>query len=134
MKLDKEFFNKRMQLSHNLAEIDSVIIDRIDFIVKKIHSLFNSKLSTWYFPGAEEGSIGNFDNAINYDYEINDDYISIVAEHRATQPIKLILNDGKEIEAYSVPIRWLFEDFEEELIKGKQLYLEKIKKQRLNLN
>lgn len=116
-------------------ELEAQIINRIDYILNFIFDLESSKLNYWYFDGAQEGAVGNLN--LSYDNKtIYSTIDSIVTDSvKKKKNYSYILKDGKQWEYEgTLPSRWLFEDFEEELIEGKKKYelLEVERKQKKN--
>ena len=120
--ITKENFVKRQELIKQLGKFDNEIEARINYIAEKISSVFNIKLDTWYFPGAEEFEIGSLDK------NMTKDIIDIMFEPTLLDCV-IITKDKKELffEDGFIPTRWLFEDFEDELKDGKKIYEKKLK-------
>ena len=104
-------------------ELEAQIIYRIDYILNFIFDLESSKLNYWYFDGAQEGEIGNLNLSCDNKtiYSTIDSIVTDSVEKKKNY--SYILKDGKRWEYEgTLPSRWLFEDFEEELIEGKEKY------------
>lgn len=101
------------------------IVDRIDYIIKTIFKAFDKKFDYWYFYGAGEGEVGPL--------IINSNSFSVITELAKNRngnydfnEMVILLKDGSEWELNdSIPSRWLFEDFEKELVDGKKKFEEK---------
>lgn len=127
IKIEKEFYDQTVNLRSQLAKQEKLIIDRINYIVNCLDKSFPNKSyvkkANWFFVNAEEGELGDFWN--NHGLE----FIDIIF---LNFPNKMIIIDKKGIEydfaIGSLPTRWLFEDFEEELIEGTKKYKELEKK------
>ena len=102
----------------NAGHLEEQITDRLDYIIKTIFQVFDERLDTWYFDGAREGCMGD----LTYDKP----EIFMIWDHGTLKDDMIILDrDGKEVMFdQSVPTRWLFEEFEAELIAGKRKYEE----------
>ena len=110
-----ELINKVQSLNKEVNQLESQIINRIDYIIT---FLFEGKDCRWWFEGAEEGEIGD----IWRRYHAHEIWIT-------TDPapkISFIDKNGNDWEFEgSIPDRWLFEDFENEIIEGKKLFQER---------
>lgn len=118
-KISKSDIEKVQKLQKDLGEAEEIIHDRITYIWNTIATVFGVKLDTWYFYGAEEGSVGEF----RYD----EDVMSVTVEFSNVTQINemlIITKEGSEwgFEYGEFPTAWLFEDFEDELCEGVLLY------------
>lgn len=116
-----------LDLRKNISSLESQIIDRINYIVRKIYEIFDDGLYWWDFPG--DGIHGEGGSLIN---SLNPDEIIFQAESSNYSKNKIIiLQNGEErILDDGFPRRWLFENFEEEVTKGKEKF-EEIERKRL---
>lgn len=107
--------------SNEAGKLEDKIVSRIDYIVKLIFKTFNQKLETWYFYGAEEGEMGDLSRAIDSDRV---SFIFDLKRHTSFYDANILLKDGSEynFEEGEFPTRWLYEEFETELIDGKKQY------------
>jgi len=113
-KLTEEYISDYEEAKSIVGNKEAIIIDRIDYIVKTIHKTFNKKLNYWYFDGAREGEVGPV--------RLDEDYIYLIIDSSSAE-LEIIDKDGDEIDLReSFFTRWLTEDFEQELIEGKELY------------
>lgn len=122
-KIAKETFAKWQDLNNQAGALEGGIIDRVDYIIHKIFAVFNNELDWWDFPGdGDRCEGGRLSDAIRHD----DDIFCFTAETREYLKEKVILlKDGSEWGFDNeFPTRWLFEDFEEELIEGKKKFEE----------
>jgi len=118
------------KLRQEADEVENVITDRIDYILHFIFNFEKAKLHSWYFEGASEGEIGNLGSYLGSDGTI----YSIVTDGSNFSGYSYILKDGTRWSYEGIlPYRWLFEDFESELIEGKQKFDEKEKLRKLQL-
>lgn len=97
------------------------IINRMDYIIKTIFEAFGLKVSYWT-AYSEDGSLNSSisENTVGW-YEIDfQNYNSF-----PKKKLVILLKDGTEFgfDDHEFPRRWLFEDFEQELIDGKISYL-----------
>jgi hypothetical protein len=94
------------------------IVKRLDYIVATIFKTFKVKKYTWYFIDAAEGEVGTFT------YDEPEIYMAWEYDKgMMTDDMIIIDRDGEEyMFDGSIPTRWLFENFETELTKGKKKY------------
>src|SRR5512135_1329026 len=108
------------ELATRLGKMEEKITDRIHYIMLSIFKLFSKKDAYWYFYGAGEGEVGPF--WAHYDK----DQIGVVIDNCPGETMVILLKNGDEWGFEdSIPTRWLFEDFEEELIQGKKKFEER---------
>lgn len=111
------------ELVAKVGKIEQEIINRIDYIMSFAFYLFNKKDCCWYFYGAEEGEVGNLWRG--YQDETIDTAVECSGE------MVILLKDGSEWGLTdSIPTRWLYEPFEDEMTKGKEAYEEKIERKK----
>lgn len=114
--LSDDDFHKRDELLKKLEKINSLIANRIDYIVRTIYGVFGKKLKGWYFPHANDKDIGDFDKS-KYG-----DTIQLIMEPCCEEAI-IFTNDKKVYYLDdNIPYRWLTEPFEDELVNGKEKY------------
>lgn len=119
-KIDKKALDLWLNDSDPMEE---EVLDRISHVIQKICDVFEVKLNTWFFDDAEEGDIGSVKNNIN-STEVGDYVICLYEQNNVD--FVILDKDGKERDlSDQFPRRWLHEDFEEELIEGKKLFLKK---------
>lgn len=107
----------------NVGRLEDDITSRITYIITKWFEIFGAKLNTWYFDGAEENEVGDLSRYMN-DNNIWNIYVD--SENFPDNELYIIDRFGKEYCWQSeIPTRWLFSDFEKEIIEGKKLYEEK---------
>ena len=133
--ISNDHFKDYMEAENRLSQLEEVLTDRIGYIIDKLHDICGINYEYWYFEGAPEGDVGKPDID---QYTVS----SLVVDYGCNgyKSIKLILKDGEEwILEESFPSRWLFEDFEQEVIDGKKKFdakekarKEKAKQQRLS--
>lgn len=124
--LTKSQQNKILSLLSLKAEVEGFVMDRVDYIIEKIADTFDSEVKWWSFPcSSEYHSMGNFYDAYN------DDCFQFEGEFKRSHSWTIILDDGEEYDLNNeFPTRWLYENFEEELINGKKELEQKIAKQK----
>lgn len=114
-----ELIKEAEALAIQSGRLEEQIVDRINYIMESIFSLFSKKSAYWYFYGAGEGEVGNL--WANY----NQSHIDMVIDECPGESMVVLLKDGTEWGFDdSIPTRWLFEDFETELTEGKKKYKE----------
>ncbi len=123
--LTKEFMVDREAAVKTLNKFDAVIKKRIDYIANTLCDIFKEKKKSWEF--MEGDDLATFEN--NVDSEM----IYIQFEPSLfDNPI--LTKDGKELFFDGIPLRWLYEDFEEEVKDGikayKKMREEQIKKEK----
>lgn len=123
-----------LELQKNSSSLEGKIINRIGYIVRKIHEFFEDELSWWDFPGdGKRGEGGLLINALN---NITDEILfQSEINGRSYKTYVVILSDNSKWDlSGGFPRRWLFENFEEELIEGKEKFeiAEKIRLQEKN--
>jgi len=121
--LESKHFNDWREAKAQCDRLENIITERLSYVVHKIFEVFNLKVSTWYFPDAKEGEVGDLDSHI-WDAGIHEIFVEI--SNNKKNNIILIDKYDNEWEWDSpLPTRWLFEDFEREIIEGKKKYEEK---------
>jgi hypothetical protein len=141
--IDRDFFLSAKSLHSAAKSSEESIVERITYIVTSIVESWDQKLDTWYFDGAAEGEVGDLWSNFN-DNEITP-LIFIVpkrtsvgtARFHDTQSTSMVIFDKKGAEwdlKHSFPSRWLFQDFAQELVDGKNKWeiLDQEKRERLN--
>lgn len=116
--------NEWQALKSKASALEDDIEQRIDYIIRFWFATFDAKLDTWYFVDANEGEVGNLS------YHMNDEEISSIHVEMKSGNFK---DDEYIIDKFgnewgwesSIPTRWLFENFEQEIIGGKKLFEEK---------
>lgn len=121
--------NTYQQKIDDFRILEKEIVARIDYIIKTIASVFSKELKSWSFYGST-GSWNSPSHVSLYhntwsNIRIQD--LLIQKEHLTFQPKlygSIILDKyGKKLNlSESFPMRWLQEDFEKELLKGKEYY------------
>jgi hypothetical protein len=117
-----EIVDKWKELQEEAAELEQRMQARIGYILKFFFEAAGSKLDWWRFGSYEEekpmyGQVGK-------------DYISgIYAESKGSYPseesLTFIDKNGKEelfLLDWGIPTRWLYEDFEQEVVDGLKKY------------
>lgn len=124
--LTSKFMEDGLKKYNELQAISKIVEDRTHYIMMFIFKLFKFKEDYyWYFYGAGEEETGTpwkyfKDNKKSLSTCIHGNYDELV----------IILNDGSEWGLEDgIPVRWLYEDFEEELIEGKKKWKDKIANQ-----
>ncbi len=122
--LDFKIFSDWEASITQTGRLENIIIERITYIIHTLFEKFDMKLDTWYFDDAGESQVGNL--ADHYGkYEIDSIAIELNKNFKY-KDISIIDRFGEEWSwGNSIPIRWLFEDFEKEIIDGKVKYIEK---------
>jgi len=125
--ITQELVTKCEKLRRELGSFQKGIEDRLDYIIRTVYQAFGYQIQYWWYEDAEEGELGSLWRAFS---QFQIEGISVGAE--VTKEMVILLKDGSEYElTYSVPTRWLFEDFEDELLQGKKAYEEKLEQERV---
>src|SRR5689334_19100812 len=112
-KLNDKYVNKTI---NEFKKLEQLFYQRIDYIVKVINKTFKTKINYNYSGDNDESVINMYDEV-----EL---YINIYSN----RDLCIILSNNDEWNLRdSIPSRWLFEDFEEELKQGYKRHKEKIK-------
>lgn len=120
--ITQEFVDQAKQMAKEVDNSKSIIADRITYILKVLYNTFGMRLKYWYFEGAEEEDIGNLWRYLKNDYI---DHLVVCVHEANDAEIAIIDKYGNEWEFdCCLPTRWLFEDFERELIDGAKKYEE----------
>ena len=118
--INQEMVKEAEELAAKAGKLEEKIVNRIHYIMTSIFKLFNKKTAYWYFYGAGEGEVGDLWS------HFDKDSISIVIDNCPGESMVILLKDGSEWGFDdSIPTRWLYEDFEEELVEGKKKFIEK---------
>jgi len=108
-------------------KFDSKLLRRIDYVLKKISQVCGFTFGDWY--ALDGGNMDNFGNLSSLLYR-NKVLVSKIMLTNCSGSGYIIANTtilikGKPINLKKeFPKRWLFENFENELIEGKKLYLD----------
>lgn len=117
-------------------EFEKHISSRIEYIMQAIPKAFGNELNYWMVYEYENENGG----ALNKLFRYNDEYIrGLEVEFSLKEDLTtdldlggycIIDRDGHTIDLFDTgfPKRWLFEDFEEELIQGADLYVAYVQK------
>ncbi len=113
-----ELINKAKKLKKEFSDLNEIIIDRIDYIITFIYkaSSLKGKNFSWWFDGADENEVGDF--WVNYN--ISNGEICFLTDPQLSMLIIDKYGDMWECGG-SIPDRWLFEDFENEIIEGEKM-------------
>lgn len=134
--LEPSFVKEAKEKNKELDCYSKKIENRIHYIIMKLYNVFNVKNYYWKSINANEGEQGDMFEAISNQFG---NYLNI--EHgigRFTSRVSLgdcliIDKNGKmlapldqyqdsDADIFGIPIRWLYEDFEQELVDGKAAY------------
>lgn len=128
--ISKQVLLNIKSLRKKADKAEDQIFNRLKFIMSKVLKTFNLKNTYWYVLGAQEGTRGNFWNAydgVRISIEMSQD-----GSLYFNKELDIILKNNKKWSLIEdgIPARWLFENFESELVNGKKLF-NKINKQAL---
>lgn len=120
MKLSENTVNNWRASYSEISLLEDEITDRITCILQTWLNVFGKKLHCWYFDDAEEGEVGDLIRHFS-DEEISGMIIKMPTEHAFG--LTILDKYGKPLSLNgSIPTRWLYEDFEEEIVQGKAAY------------
>jgi len=124
--ITNEVFKEWQHAVDRAAELSEILEERITFILQRLTSIFGGVLDTWYFDGAEENEVGNLLNHLD-SKSIDELCLEYKQDTDCGRNGMVIIDKfGKEYGCgWEIPTRWLFEDFEKEIIDGKKLYEER---------
>jgi len=123
--ITKEYFEQAEKVIAFANKFTGKIEDRLDYIIHKFFEIYDCKVNTWYFEDVEESEVGNLWDHMDQDY-ITSIWIDINERSKKYNNYAFIDKFGEVDEwANSIPTRWLFEDFEQEVIDGKKKFEEK---------
>lgn len=111
---------KDLENYYEFRRIEGKIIERIDYVLRKIYDAFGCKIKCWWFNGAAEGETGSLSMGLNAN-SISNWEVELEEELHVDM---IIMLDSAEYEFWEFPKSWLFEDFEKKLINGRKEYLE----------
>lgn len=99
-------------------KLESKIVDRMGYVINTVCKTFDVVLETWYFSDAQEGQMGH----LTWD----DPELFSVWDIKDKKDMVILTQDDEEYYFdNTIPTRWLFENFEEELESGKRRYEER---------
>ncbi len=122
--LSPDLFEKRKQLERELKEITFHVNERVDYIVLKLVKLFGleEKFSFHSYSNQNSYKDGSFD------FDLFQEKISVYIEFKdgTNIPMIALIKEGKwDFKANcGFPTRFLFEDFENEVYAGIEIYNE----------
>lgn len=127
--IDKEFVERARSMAREASIMEDVIADRIDYIIREMCKTFNTKLLYWYFPDAAEGEVGNlWEHFSNEQISVITQFLGDKSKNGSSRTMSIIDKFDNELffdfDSF-IPTRWLFEEFENELIEGKKKFEEK---------
>ena len=119
--LGKTFVKEWEDARRTADALEGSIIDRIDYVLKVWFKAFDCELKNWYFEGAEESSMGDLHCNDDSIYSIHID--NFKGDKVPHNDMIIIDKDGGEYGWESeIPLRWLFEDCEQEIVEGRKKY------------
>lgn len=121
--LAKDLLEKWELAMDEAGYLEHQIINRVTYIIEFWFQTFGAKVTNWYFDEAGEGMVGDLIDNLNPN-SISNIYTDCKPHPKGDMVI--IDKHGDEyIWESEIPIRWLFEDFEDEVTNGKKLFEEK---------
>lgn len=117
--ISSEIVTQAKDLAAQAGKLEEIIINRIGYIIDTIFKTFKQKYDCWYFYGAGEGEVGDL-----WRHYCNN-HIDIIIVGCSSEMVIIDKNGDEWGFEDSIPTRWLFEDFEQELIDGKKKFEDK---------
>lgn len=114
------------------SQLEQEIINRVNYVISVWVSAFGGKLTNWWFSSADEGEMGHLADHMSKD-SIYSIHIECKPQPKPNDEYSMVIidKDGSEYGWESeIPLRWLFEDCEDEIVKGKALYDQKLIKKK----
>jgi hypothetical protein len=118
--LDADFFQKRAAILKQLGPLNVALEARLDFVFREVFKTCGATFDCWYVDGAEEGEVGDLESVINEKAgQIELGYLQMYDVEYDDEDNFNVLLDGEEWYLLDcLPLRWLFEDFKDELLQG----------------
>lgn len=130
--LTQDIVEKRKEFKKKYFELENTVLSRMDYVLRESMNLLGYKVNWWdtQSEDATYDSEHGSDNCItgNTWYPNNWDVSAIhKKDHPEEHGTYFIDKFGKQWSLFDdqYPVRWLFEDFEVELAKGRIAFLEK---------
>jgi hypothetical protein len=124
--LRKDFTNEMIGAYNLYSKYTSVISKRVDYVVREIARIFGGKIDWWDWPKGKDECDGHFTPDI-----IEGESVSVDGWKSGGGDWEAYLKDEKgdfkeswQFCWFEFPTRFLYEDFEEELIEGIKKYRE----------
>lgn len=115
----KEDFSKWKKSYQITSKLEANIRKRIGYVLDVLMKTFGTKMIDWYFSDDDYPDL--FDN-VSRRY-INSIIVETESDPNDGYQLTIIDKNGKEWNWNdSIPLRWLYEDCEKEIIDGKALY------------
>lgn len=115
--ISHEALHSMLETKMSLDKLHNIAIKRVDYILRKIFTSYGHKYSfcDWWFGNAMEGTRGSIFDGIEKD-AVEFDY------YYKKEPCHCIIKNEIWELSSCFPLRWLWEDFEKELLDGKNAY------------
>lgn len=120
----QNILEKRKNVLKEFWTFDSILIKRITYILQQISKVCTFSFDDWYVTGAPDENFGDVGSLL-YHNTIRSELIILEGmEGKWYTPHSIIIIKGKEWNLRNkIPQRWLFENFEQELIDSRQAYI-----------
>jgi len=117
-----EDISRIMTIAQELIDAEKIVLNRVRYIIDTIAKVYKTKCSCWYFYGAGEGDYGDMVPSI---LDATRYGVFSVVIH-ANKELDYTDSDGEDWSlSDGFPYKWLTQDFEEELVAGRQAWLDK---------
>ena len=111
--LTEDFFDNREKALKQFNKINNQLNDRIDYIAKTIYSVFGLKLYSWRFADGKSFEEAKYVDTIQIEYQPDISNLIIIDKRKKEYCLDT-----------DFPARWLTEFFEDELVEGRQAYID----------
>ncbi len=117
---------QREQIYEECATCDRKVIDRLTYIFKQVGRVCGFSFSDWHVYDASPHNYGDvFSLFIRNKINVNEVSFNDLNGTSFAPHTLILLKDKKINVKHSIPKRWLFENFEEELREARRLYIQK---------
>jgi hypothetical protein len=121
-KIDKSDIDQYWSYLNKASAYGNKIEERCDYIIRKIFISCGGGVEYWHFNDAPEGDQGSLHRALDAD-SVSNFTVETLRYYDEDHQLLARLDDGSLVELYNgFPLRWLYEDFEDELDRGKKRY------------
>lgn len=122
--LSTSFLLEYNDASTRFIGLDNSLITRVTYIANKICEVYGRSFENWYFLDGDDSGLG--EGYGDFTLSCRQEFFGITLEvgyiNVEEFSENIVLNNVEWELPGQIPIRWLTEDFEEELINGKELY------------
>lgn len=128
------YINKQIEnLNKQIDFLQISINARINYIARKVCEAFGEellKVSIYYIDDDDNDICSILNQSLEWHITVKNKKAPVLQGH----DFAIILKDNSEWGLHEFPTRWLFEDFEDELINGVNLYKNKIANEKKSIS